>query len=201
MDKITILAVAGGSGSGKTTFARALNRGLPPDRSAILAQDHYYIDQSDRFDGDGGSVNFDHPSSIDFELLATHLKELKQGRPIEIPQYDFKTHKRLDKTVTLTPKRLIIVDGILLLSQKNIRDAVCDSVYVDTPEPVRYERRLKRDVEERGRQPEGVRRQYLNQVKPMHDQFVEPSKHLAHHLVTNQEEFDRLLHEYLEAFN
>lgn len=197
---ITILGVAGGSGSGKTTFARLLHEALPQGRSEILAQDHYYIDQSHRFDGDGGSVNFDHPDSIDFELLAEHLHLLKSGRPVNVPRYDFVTHSRLEQTALLEPRPLIIVDGILLLSQEKVRQALCLSIFVDTPEPLRFERRLKRDIQERGRTPEGVRKQYLNQVLPMHNQFVEPSKSHATHTVSDSDGFDELLEQMIKAY-
>lgn len=200
MKTLTILGVAGGSGSGKTTFARKLHESLPEGMSAILAQDHYYIDQSHRFDGDGGAVNFDHPESLDFDLLRLHLDELKQNRTIQVPQYDFKTHTRLQVTQPFAPVKLVIVDGILLLSQPQIREALCVSVFVDTPEATRFERRLKRDVEERGRTPEGVTKQYQKQVLPMHNMFVEPSKQFADHLVKTQEHFDQLLQEMIETF-
>jgi uridine kinase len=196
----SILAVAGGSGSGKTTFARKLYEAVGEDRACILAQDHYYIDQSHRFDGDGGSVNFDHPDSIDFDLLAQHLKELKIGHMIQVPQYDFVTHTRLQTTTPLSPRPLVIVDGILLLSQPKILDVVCASIFVDTPESLRYERRLKRDIEERGRTPEGVHKQFINQVKPMHDQFVEPSKAHATHVISDTEGFEDLLLQMVRRF-
>jgi uridine kinase len=194
---ITILGVAGGSGSGKTTFAKKLHEGLAPGTSAILAQDHYYIDQSHRFDGDGGAVNFDHPDSLDFDLLRLHLDELRQNKVIQVPQYDFKTHTRLQTTQAFNPVRLVIVDGILLLSQPKIREALCTSVFVDTPEELRFERRLKRDVQERGRTKEGVIKQYQNQVLPMHNMFVEPSKEFADHLIKSQEHFDKTLQEMI----
>jgi uridine kinase len=201
VQKLTILGVAGGSGSGKTTFARKLHESLPQGTSAILAQDHYYIDQSHRFDGDGGAVNFDHPESLDFDLLRAHLDELKLNRTIQVPQYDFKTHTRLQTTHAFAPVKLVIVDGILLLSQKQIRDALTRSVFVDTPEQLRFERRLKRDVEERGRTREGVIKQYQNQVLPMHDLFVEPSKEFADHLVGTQEHFDELLEAMIKEYS
>lgn len=178
-DNVTLIAVCGGSGSGKTTFARRLVEILGEDHCAILSQDRYYIDQSDRFKEDGGDVNFDHPSAIDFDLMAEHLRILSSGRPIEAPLYDFATHKRLKRTTTFKAKPVIIVDGILVLSQKQIRDAIDASVFIDIPESVRFERRLRRDTVERGRTPEGIEKQFLKQVKPMHDQFVEPSKAFA----------------------
>jgi uridine kinase len=110
MSQVHLVGIAGGSGSGKTTFARALAQRLPREHCALLFQDSYYIDQSARFDFDGGSVNFDHPDSLDFALLAEHLRELKAGRPIQIPLYDFATHTRLKTTVPQAPKRIVLVD-------------------------------------------------------------------------------------------
>lgn len=191
-----ILGVSGGSGSGKTTFAKRLAQKLGPDKAVIIAQDNYYIDQSHRFDGDGGSVNFDHPDSLDFKLMAKHLSQLKKGHQVEVPIYDFKTHTRLKQTIPVAPRSVVIVDGILLLSQPHVREHFFDSVFVDVPENVRFERRLKRDVEERGRTPEGVKKQFENQVKPMHDLFVEPSKAYAGHVITSLEEFDIVLEQF-----
>lgn len=187
-----IVGVAGGSGSGKTTFARRLSELLGPDLCAIVGQDSYYIDQSDKFDQDGGSVNFDHPDSLEFSLMAKHLRDLKANHSIEIPIYDFPTHKRLAKTLQMNPRPIILVDGILILSQPEVVKALDEAVFIDCDENLRYERRLKRDVEERGRTPLGVFRQFHKQVKPMHDQFVEPSKQSAT-LVVNPDNFTKEL--------
>lgn len=196
-----ILGVSGGSGSGKTTFSRRLAQRLGPDKAVIIAQDNYYIDQSHRFDGDGGSVNFDHPDSLDFDLMACHLQQLRAGQEIEVPMYDFKTHTRLDQTIPVAPRAVIIVDGILLLSQPHVRAQFCDSVFVDCPEQLRFERRLKRDVEERGRTPEGVRKQFEKQVKPMHDLFVQPSMVNAGHVIQDLQEFDQVLEAFVERLS
>jgi uridine kinase len=177
--KIKIIAVAGGSGSGKTYFARELTKRLGDQKSFVLYQDSYYKDQSDKFDFDGGSVNFDHPKSIDFELLSEHIGKLKNGKPINIPHYDFATHSRINSNHFQQAKPVIIVDGILILSQAKLRNLFDFSIFVHTPESTRYERRLSRDVKERGRTPAGVKKQFDNQVKPMHDKFVEPSKEFA----------------------
>ena len=179
-----IVGIAGGSGSGKTTFAKRLSSQLSPDLCTILGQDSYYIDQSHRFDGDGGSVNFDHPDSLEFSLMAKHLEMLKNGQSIDVPIYDFPTHKRLDKVIHLEPKPIVLVDGILILSQPDVVQQLDEAVFIDCDENLRYERRLKRDVEERGRTPLGVFKQFHNQVKPMHDRFVEPSKKVASLVVT-----------------
>lgn len=175
-----IIGISGGSGSGKTTFARQLLEHLGDDRCAILAQDHYYIDQSAHFKGDGENVNFDHPSAIDFELLRQHLLALKGGNPVEVPIYDFVTHTRQRECTPFACRSYVILDGTLILSQEGIRECLDHSVFIEAPERVRFERRMRRDTMERGRLPEGVRKQFVNQVKPMHDQFVEPSRAHAH---------------------
>jgi uridine kinase len=195
MSDVYILGVAGGSGSGKTFFAQTLAKKLGPDTSFVLYQDNYYIDQSHRFDRDGGAVNFDHPHALDFDLMAEHLDELRRGNDIRIPLYDFKTHQRLEKSQHQPSKRVVIVDGILILTQPHVRDLFDDSIFVHTPEEIRFQRRLSRDVEERGRTPEGVFEQFHAQVKPMHDEFVEPSKEHATYVSsgTDMEKFYSLL--------
>ena len=175
MSDIFIIGIAGGSGSGKTFFAEALARKIGAENSFVLYQDSYYIDQSAKFDHDGGSVNFDHPNSLDFDLLSTHLSQLKEGRDIEIPIYNFASHKRLERTISQKPKKVVIVDGILILTQPHVTRYFDDSIFVQTPEDIRYQRRLLRDVQERGRTQDGVKAQFEAQVKPMHDLFVEPS--------------------------
>jgi uridine kinase len=190
-----ILGVAGGSGSGKTFFAKALKEALG-EHAEIVYQDNFYIDQSHRFDHDGGAVNFDHPESLDLTLLAKCLGELKSGLATEIPVYDFKTHTRQKETISVQPRQVIIVDGILIFHPDYLRAQFDEMVFFDTPESLRYERRLERDVNERGRTPEGVRTQFLKQVKPMHDQFVEPSKHHAQVVVKDLGDY----HEHFDAY-
>lgn len=188
-----ILGVSGGSGSGKTYFAEALLNRIGKSYCEIICQDNYYHDQSKKFDFDGGSVNFDHPDSIDFHLLAQQLQKLKQGHEIQIPIYDFHTHSRKSETKTITPKKLIIVDGILIFHPQPLRQLFDDLIFFDTPEDLRFNRRMDRDTKERGRAPEGVRNQFLKQVKPMHDLFVEPSKQHANSIVKDGDDFDKLL--------
>ena len=178
-----IVGVAGGSGSGKTYFARELQKILGDEKCSILYQDNYYLDQSHRFDGDGGTVNFDHPESLDFELLAFGLKELKKGGSIEVPLYEFATHTRKVETLTFKARPIILVDGILILDSPVVRAQLDEAIFFDTPEELRFKRRLDRDVAERGRTPEGVKKQFDLQVKPMHNQFVEPSKIFAQTIV------------------
>ena len=193
-ETVMLIGISGGSGSGKTTFARMLNDHLNRTRgegfSSILAQDHYYIDQSARFKEDGDpSVNFDHPSAIEFSLLSRHLEQLRLKKQVEVPIYDFVTHTRKRETTTFPPRPVVIVDGMLLLSQAIVRPWLDHSIYVDAPESVRYDRRLRRDVTERGRTPEGVERQFLAQVKPMHDEFIEPSRRFASLVVDGTVDF------------
>jgi uridine kinase len=183
VNKVKIIGIAGGSGSGKTYFAQALSELIGAEHSALIYQDNFYIDQSHKFDYDGGSVNFDHPDSLDFPLLAKKLLELREGSGAEIPIYDFATHKRKTETYFQPHKKIIIVDGILIFHPPYIRNLLDDMIFFDTPEDLRYRRRLERDVKERGRTPEGVKAQFLAQVKPMHDQFVQPSMQHAHKVV------------------
>lgn len=188
-----ILGVAGGSGSGKTYFAKELKEALGPN-ATIVYQDNFYIDQSHRFDHDGGSVNFDHPESLELTLLASCLGELKSGKPTQIPVYDFVTHSRRPQTIPVPATRIIIVDGILIFHPDYLRAQFDEMIFFDTPESLRFERRLERDVVERGRTVEGVKSQFLKQVKPMHDEFVEPSKAHAHTIIKDlgdyREHFD-----------
>lgn len=195
-NKPFFLGVCGGSGSGKTYFARGLQQQLGPEICDLIYQDNFYIDQSKNFDFDGGSVNFDHPNSIEFSLLADHLKILKTGRATEIPIYDFVTHSRKKETITIQPKKIIIIDGILIAHATEVRPLFDEIVFFDTPEDLRYSRRLERDVKERGRDPEGVHNQFYRQVKPMHDQFVGPSKVFADHVIKDLGDFDLALKDY-----
>ena len=178
-----VIGVAGGSGSGKTFFARELQKILGDEYCTIIYQDNYYIDQSHRFDGDGGSVNFDHPDSLDFGLLAIGLSDLKKSKSIKVPLYEFSSHTRKKETIDCHPKKIILVDGILILDSSAVRAQLDESIFFDTPEQLRYERRLDRDVNERGRTAEGVKKQFDLQVKPMHNLFVEPSKNFAQTIV------------------
>lgn len=187
-----IVGVAGGSGSGKTYFAKDLMAKLG-DQAEIVYQDNFYIDQSHRFDGDGGSVNFDHPDSIDFSLLAQCLGQLKSGQDTDIPIYDFKTHTRAKEKLNVKAKPIIVVDGILIFHPPEVRAQFDYLVFFDTSEDLRFERRLQRDVKERGRTPEGVKAQFQKQVKPMHDLFVEPSKYHAHLVVSDDCNYDDIL--------
>jgi uridine kinase len=196
--KSFLLGVAGGSGSGKTYFAQKLQAELGADVCEIISQDNFYIDQSRQFDFDGGKVNFDHPDSIDFDLLLAQVIQLKKGQDVQIPIYDFVTHSRKIETVLIKPKPLVIIDGILIFHPAALRNIFDDLIFFDTPEELRFQRRLARDIHERGREPEGVRKQFFKQVKPMHDQFVEPSKVHAKSIVKEVVEFDSVLAAYCQ---
>lgn len=178
--KPILIAIAGGSASGKTTLARALAHNYGSEKALILSQDHYYFDQSQKVVKEGEGANFDHPSAIDFTLLREHLLGLKTGRSASVPRYDFATHSRQKEVDIYSPRRFVFVDGTLVLASEEVRDIFDIRIFVQTEESLRFQRRLNRDVRERGRTPEGVERQFINQVKPMHDIFVEPSQHHAH---------------------
>lgn len=183
------IGVAGGSGSGKTTFAKSLTARLGHERVLVLAQDSYYIDRSKEFDHDGGRVNFDHPDSIDWSLLEEHLRDLAAGRAIEVPIYDFATHQRQKTTLHVKARPYLVLDGILIFVHEKIRNRLQHKIFIEAAENIRFERRLNRDVVERGRTPEGVRAQFFNQVKPMHDQFVEPSRQYADIVISGEKNF------------
>lgn len=192
---VTVIGVAGGSGSGKTTFSRLLQEALGDQLCGIISQDAYYRDMHAFFDRDGGLVNFDHPDSIEFDFLINQLKTLKAGEDISIPQYDFATHSRLAKQSHFAKRAVVIVDGILILTQAELRQMFDYSFFIDTNENVRFERRLRRDVKERGRTPEGVREQFFNQVKPMHDLFVDPSRRFADRTISGEASFEPIIEE------
>jgi uridine kinase len=175
----SILGVAGGSGSGKTAMARALLEAVGGDRIVFLPLDNYYLDILWQDKGEIRDYNFDHPSSLDWELLAHHLNELRHGRPVEMPLYDFSEHRRRPETERCEPGPVILTEGILLLAEPRIRELLDLKIYVDTDADVRLARRIRRDLEERGRALDDVLRQYMESVRPMHLEFVESSKRWA----------------------
>lgn len=188
--KPQLIAISGGSCSGKTTSAKILWEHFGEEVCSILYQDNFYRDQSDKFDYDGGSVNFDHPDAIDFPLLRTTLLKLKEGKACKIPQYDFASHKRLETWLDFEPKKIILVDGILILHAPELQDLFDLKVYFCASPEERLKRRVKRDVKERGRTPDGVKKQFSAQVEPMHQQFVEPSKASADFIYQHEDDQD-----------
>lgn len=189
MGAILIIGVSGGSGSGKTTFSRMLQANLGEHFCGLLHQDSYYKDRHEQFDYDGGSVNFDHPNSVEFDLMIRHLKQLKSGADIDVPKYDFSSHRRLYEFTRFPCRPVVILDGILLLTQSEVRDLLDFSFFIDTQEDLRFQRRLGRDVRERGRTAEGVKEQFVQHVKPMHDLYVEPSKKFADRIISGEKSF------------
>lgn len=196
-----VFGVAGGSGSGKTTFTRMLQAHLGEAFCGLLHQDNYYRDQHEQFDHDGGAVNFDHPDSVEFELMVEHVRRLKSGQPVDIPLYDFATHRRKSDTERFPCRPVLVVDGILLLAHKPLRDLFDFTFFIDTQEDLRFQRRLERDIRERSRTREGVREQFHRHVKPMHDLFVEPSKRFAQKIVSGEKSFGPVIEELIYGLN
>jgi len=174
-----LIGIAGGTGSGKTTVANAIARRVGEERIAILSHDAYYRDLVDLPKDILERQNFDHPDSLESELLVRHLKALKQGMVVETPIYDFKVHRRAAETRRVEPRKVILVDGILIYAEPELRKLFDVKIYVDTDADIRLIRRLKRDIAERGRTVESVVKQYESTVRPMHMEFVEPSKRYA----------------------
>jgi uridine kinase len=174
-----LIGIAGGTGSGKTTVARRLYESLDLESAAFLDQDAYYRDLAHLTLEERQRVNFDHPESLDNDLLIAHLAALLEGRPIDKPVYDFTRHTRTPETIRVASRDVILVDGILLFVDARLRELFDLKIFVDTEADVRFIRRLTRDVEQRGRSVESVIEQYLGTVRPMHFEFVEPSKRWA----------------------
>lgn len=174
-----VVGIAGGTGSGKTTVAHRLARAIPPGRCAMLEHDAYYRDQGHLSTDERATINYDHPASLDSALLAAHLRELRAGRAVEVPIYDFATHTRRRETRTVEPARVIIVEGILVFAEPALREQMDVKLFVDTDPDIRLMRRIRRDLEERGRTFQSVRDQYYATVRPMHIEHVEPSRRWA----------------------
>jgi uridine kinase len=174
-----LIGLAGGTGSGKTTVANAIVKRVGEERIAILSHDSYYRDFVDLPKDVLDRQNFDHPDSLESELLVRHLKALKQGMVVETPIYDFKVHRRAAESRRVEPRKVILVDGILIFAEAELRKLFDVKIYVDTDADIRLIRRLKRDIAERGRSVESVVTQYESTVRPMHMEFVEPSKRYA----------------------
>lgn len=174
-----VIGIAGGTGSGKTTIADYILETVGPEKIAFLPHDAYYRDQTNLTYEERSLVNFDHPASLETELLIEHITNLRNQQTIHLPDYDFKTHSRTNKTIPVNPQPIILIEGILILAEPELRELFDLKIYVDTDADIRFIRRLKRDIEERGRTTESVIIQYLKTVRPMHLEFVEPSKRYA----------------------
>ena len=174
-----IIGISGGTGSGKTTVANRILESVSADEVLFIQQDLYYRNLKDMPLDYRNQANFDHPDALDNDLLVNHLKKLRAGEPVELPIYDFRTHTRLPDTTRINPKPIVIVEGILIFAEPRLLEQMDIKVFVDTPDDIRFIRRLRRDIAERGRTLDSVIEQYLATVRPMHMQFVEPSKRHA----------------------
>jgi len=201
-DPPVIVGIAGGTGSGKTTLARRIQSGVG-EQSCLLQHDWYYVDMSHLPPEKRAEKNFDHPKSLDNEMLVEHLRRLNDGEVVEVPQYDYANHTRLDETRRIEPQSVIIVEGILLFAVPELRDSFDIRIYVDTDADIRAFRRISRDINERDRSFDEVRRQYYETVRPMHLEFVEPSKRWADVIVPEGGENDialEMINERLRSF-
>jgi len=175
----TVIGVAGGSGSGKTTVVRRIVDSLGPEQVVVLEHDRYYRDRNDLRLEERAALNYDHPDALETDLLVEHVRRLKAGQPVDVPLYDFTRHARRSDRQRREPRRAIIVEGILIFTEAALRDLMDVKVFVDADADMRFIRRLQRDVAERGRTLDSVIEQYLATVKPMHLEFVEPTKRYA----------------------
>ncbi|WP_349641143.1 uridine kinase [Eupransor demetentiae] len=203
--KPLLIGITGGSGSGKTTVSRALMTRLADHKTVLLQQDSYYRDQSDKPWSERVKTNYDHPDSLETDLFVSDLKKLIRYEAIDVPVYDYERHTRSAETVHVEPADVIIVDGVLLFNDSEVRKLLDLKVYVDTDDDIRFIRRLQRDTTERGRTVDGVIEQYLATVKPMHNQFVEPTKRYADIIVPEGGEnfvaIDMLMNQALAIVN
>ncbi len=179
MKKSILIGVAGGSGSGKTSMAKNIIREFNPDDVAIIELDSYYFDLRHIPLDMRRRHNFDHPQSYDFDLLKTHIKTLLNGGTVQMPVYDYISHTRSDKSITFSGHKIIVLEGIMVLFEPELRDMMDIKVFIQTTPDIRFIRRLKRDIQKRGRSPQAVIDQYMQTVRPMHEQFIEPSKKYA----------------------
>lgn len=183
--KPLIIGIAGGSGSGKTTVTNKIIENLDEDKITVIQHDSYYRDISYYDGADPSTINFDHPDSLETSLLIDHIHKFKKGESIEQPIYNFTTHSRMDEKRVIKPRDFLIIEGILLFAEKELRDLMDTKIYVDTDDDERLIRRLRRDTIERGRSLDSVINQYIKTVKPMHLEFVEPSKRWADIIIPN----------------
>ena len=180
-----IIGIAGGTGSGKTTVVNKIIKHLPTDEVCVLSQDSYYKETNDLTYQERTKINFDHPRAIDFNLIVDHLKELKSGKTIEQPVYSFVTHNRTKDTVKTHPRKVVIVEGILIFNNEQLRDLFDIKIFVHADTDERLIRRVRRDITERGRDIDEVLNRYQDTLKPMHQQFIEPTKNFADIIIPN----------------
>jgi uridine kinase len=183
------IGICGGTGSGKTTIARAIVDAVGAERVVLIEQDSYYRNLADMPLDERHQANFDHPDSIDSDMLVNHLMRLKQGLTVEMPLYDFVTHTRSDRIEIIEPKPVVIVEGILIFAEPRVLDLLDVRIFVDTPDDIRLMRRLRRDITERGRTFERTLEQYERTIRPMHYEFVEPSKRHADIIIPEGAQF------------
>jgi len=181
-----IIGIYGGTGSGKTTIVNMIASHFNSNDIEIISQDSYYKDNSDISYEDRCKLNFDHPNAIDFNLLHKHLKNLRKGKTVEQPIYDFKIHNRLKKTIQIKPKKILILEGILIMCHAEIRSIFDLKIFINANSKTRMERRIKRDIAERGRSRDEVLKRYIETLKPMHEKFIEPTKIYANYIIENQ---------------
>lgn len=188
MNNKLIIGIAGGTGSGKTTVVRRILENLDSENVLVISQDNYYKNHPDLSFDERVKINFDHPRSIDFELITQHLKLLREGKTVEQPVYSFITHNRVDETLLTHSKDVIILEGILVLTYPELRDLFDLKIYVHADSDERLIRRIQRDIQERGRDLQEVLNRYRTTLKPMHEQFIEPSKNYADIIIPNMRE-------------
>lgn len=182
-DKVTIIGIAGGTGSGKTTVVKKIVEALPPHHVAVVPLDSYYNDTTSMTEEERHAINFDHPDAFDWKLLTKQINELREGRAIEQPTYSYLKCNRLPETIHVEPKPVIIVEGIMTLINKKLRDIMDIRIFVDCDSDKRLIRNIQRDTVERGRDVQTVLDRYLKVLKPMHEQFIEPTKRFAHIII------------------
>ena len=182
-DKVTIIGIAGGTGSGKTTVVKKIVEALPPHHVAVVPLDSYYNDTTSMTEEERHAINFDHPDAFDWKLLIKQINELREGRAIEQPTYSYLKCNRLPETIRVEPKPVIIVEGIMTLLNKKLRDIMDIRIFVDCDSDERLIRNIQRDTVERGRDVQTVLDRYLSVLKPMHEQFIEPTKRFAHIII------------------
>lgn len=190
-----VIAIAGGTGSGKSFLAKRLKNIYPQDQALIISQDSYYKDLSNLSYKNRSNQNFDHPDSIDSLLIEDHLKKLLSGETIYRPKYDFVTHLRKKNIQIVKPCPIIIIEGILMLHYTRLHDFYSLKIFIETPEAIRIKRRIKRDTHSRGRTPESIKKQYYSLVKPMHDKFVQPSKSFSDIILKGTDLIEKLVNQ------